>query len=273
MKTRLLASALVVLSIAGTAHAGGSTALGGGLGGAAGAEIGDAVGVSPRRPFHTVVPGGVGAAVDSLIGRLRGAGARVRHVAQLAALERLPGGDTRLAFADGERVDARRPVLGVGAHELFAAAGGSYTPSRIRMAIAWVEVPDGRVRERPSVVHIPDAGIPAFRLSTGDGRPGHTVVTVELAHDVSETQMEVAALAAVTAAGIAPEGAGTVVHSVAAPAFVEPSPGAAAAFTEARAALDRLGLDAEVVGGAAYFGADSFNEQVVQGLRAEEATA
>lgn len=63
MKTRLLASALVVLSIAGTAHAGGSTALGGGLGGAAGAVIGEAVGGREGAIIGGAVGGGVGAAV------------------------------------------------------------------------------------------------------------------------------------------------------------------------------------------------------------------
>ena len=47
---------------------------------------------------------------------------------------------------------------------------------------------------------------------------------------------------------------------------------AQAAFAAARARLMEARLDAEVVGGAAAFGADSFNEQVIQGLRAEEAT-
>ncbi len=41
----------------------------------------------------------------------------------------------------------------------------------------------------------------------------------------------------------------------------------------ARAILDRRRLEAEIVGGASAFGADSFNEQVIQGLRAEEMTA
>lgn len=62
MKTRLLASALLVLSLAGTAHAGGSTALGGGLGGAAGAAIGEAVGGREGAIIGGALGGGVGAA-------------------------------------------------------------------------------------------------------------------------------------------------------------------------------------------------------------------
>jgi len=63
-----------------------------------------------------------------------------------------------------------------------------------------------------------------------------------------------------------------VVHHLAGPAMPDPGPAAKAAFDAARARLQDAALDAEVVGGAAAFGADSFNEQVIQGLRAEEAT-
>lgn len=231
-------------------------------------------GFAPRRPFHTVDGGGMGRAVDVLMGRLRAHGARTHTVPLLVRVERGSGGATRMTFADGRVVDAVRPVLGTGAQELFAAAGGAFTPSRIRMAVAWVEVPDSRMSASPSVLHIPDPAVPAFRLSTGrGGRPGHTLVTVELACDVPEADMDASALYAVARSGVAPEGAGEVVHRVAGPAFVDPSPASVAEFDRARAALDRLGLEAEVVGGAAAFGADSFNEQVVQGLRAQEATA
>lgn len=63
MKTRLLASALLALSFAGAAHAGGSTALGGGVGGAAGALIGEAVGGREGAIIGGALGGGVGAAV------------------------------------------------------------------------------------------------------------------------------------------------------------------------------------------------------------------
>ncbi len=62
MKTRILASALVVLSLATTAHAGGSTAIGGAVGGAAGAVIGEAVGGREGAIIGGAIGGGVGAA-------------------------------------------------------------------------------------------------------------------------------------------------------------------------------------------------------------------
>ena len=59
------------------------------------------------------------------------------------------------------------------------------------------------------------------------------------------------------------------VHSLPAPATgVEPL----MVVDASAAALDRAALPAEIVGGAGAFGADSFNEQVIQGLRAEEMT-
>lgn len=241
----------------------------------ANAAAGAPTGYAPHRPFSTVAPGGSRAVVDALMARLRAAGARVRTVPAVTGLERRPGGVTRMRFADGSQVEARRPVLGAGPGELFAAAGAAYAPPRVRMAIAWVEVPEHAVAARPGLVHLPDPGIPAFRLSPGDGgRPGHALFTVELRHDIADGDMDAAAVGALRASGVVDAGAGaTVVHRVAAPAFVDPSPAAEREFAEARAALDLLGLDAEVVGGAAAFGADSFNEQVVQGLRAQEATA
>ena len=61
-----------------------------------------------------------------------------------------------------------------------------------------------------------------------------------------------------------------VVHKVRAPAFTAPSAGNLAAFGAAQESFNRLSLDAEIIGGAAAFGADSLNEQIIQGLRAGE---
>lgn len=62
MNTRLFAPALLILTLAGSVHAGGSTALGGGLGGAAGAVIGEAVGGREGAIIGGALGGGVGAA-------------------------------------------------------------------------------------------------------------------------------------------------------------------------------------------------------------------
>ena len=57
MKTRLLAPALLVLSLAGSAYAGGSTAIGGGLGGALGGGVGAAAGYDNERDGRRVREG------------------------------------------------------------------------------------------------------------------------------------------------------------------------------------------------------------------------
>jgi hypothetical protein len=92
-------------------------------------------------------------------------------------------------------------------------------------------------------------------------------------HDLPAEHLADAVRRAVVATGLVREGAAVdVVHHLAGPAMPDPGPAARAAFATARARLNDAALDAEVVGGAAAFGADSFNEQVIQGLRAEEAT-
>lgn len=69
MKIRLLAPILLVISLAGSAHAGGSTALGGAIGGAAGAVIGEAVGGREGAIIGGALGGGVGAAAGYDKGR------------------------------------------------------------------------------------------------------------------------------------------------------------------------------------------------------------
>ena len=72
---------------------------------------------------------------------------------------------------DGLDWDARRPVLGTGAPELFAAVGAGYDAPRLPMSIAWAEVDERDVLALPALVHVPDADIDAFRISPGDRRP------------------------------------------------------------------------------------------------------
>lgn len=63
MKLRILLPAAFCLTIAGTAYASGSTALGGAIGGAAGAVVGEAIGGRNGAVIGGAVGGGVGAAV------------------------------------------------------------------------------------------------------------------------------------------------------------------------------------------------------------------
>jgi hypothetical protein len=240
------------------------------------AAAGSPTGFAPRRPFHTVEPGGMGAVVEALLARIRSsAGARVTTVGRLVRVARVGGGATGLAFDTGVVRSVRRPVIGVSAEEAFAAAGGRYAPARVPMAIAWVEVDEADVTALPSLAHIPDPDVPAFRVSPG-GEPaeGARLFTVELRHDIDPADVEAASATALRAAGLVREGAPVrVVHRFAGRGPTDPTLESLEGFARARAALDEAGLEAEVVGGASAFGADAFNEQVVQGLRAEEMTA
>ncbi|KAI5916003.1 hypothetical protein [Thauera sp. 2A1] len=68
---RKLLPALLCLSLAGAAHAGASTVLGGAIGGGVGAAVGEAVGGRDGAVIGGALGGGVGAAVGSNAGRER----------------------------------------------------------------------------------------------------------------------------------------------------------------------------------------------------------
>jgi hypothetical protein len=95
-----------------------------------------------------------------------------------------------------------------------------------------------------------------------------------LRHDLADEEIAPAALRSLVRTGlVAPDADLHVVMSAAAPTFPLPTEQTLTSFTDARRGLAALGLDAEVVGGAADFGADALGEQIVQGLRAAEALA
>ena len=239
------------------------------------AAAGLPTGYRPHRPFHTVEPGGMGAVLDALLDRIRRArGVRIATAGRLERAERVDGGATLLRFEDGTRLRATRPVLGTGPQEMFAAVGAGYAPARVPMALAWAEVAEADLLADPSLVHAPEPGVPAFRLSAaGDDAPGTRAYTLELRHDTRPDDVERAVRESLELTGVLREGAPvTVLHRLVGPAFPDPSHRELGAFAAARAELEEARLDAEVVGGAAAFGADSFNEQVIQGLRAEEMT-
>jgi hypothetical protein len=237
------------------------------------AAAGEPTGFRPRRPFHTVEPGGMGEVVDALLTRIRRApGAHLATAGRLTHAARGAGGATELEFSDGRRRMATQPVIGTSAAELFAAIGAGYTSARVPLAIAWAQVAESDVLALATFVHTPDPDVPAFRISPCDDAPaGARVFTVELRHDTAPADITVAVRESLQRVGVVREGAPIdIVHHLVGPGFPDPSRHEVAAFAHAHAALENASLDAEVVGGAAAFGADSFNEQVIQGLRAEE---
>lgn len=240
------------------------------------AAAGEPTGFRPRRPFHTVDPGGMGEVVEALLARIRGAArAHIVTPGRLVRAARVGRGITALAFETGVVRTAYRPVIGTGPEEIFTAVGGAYAPGRVPMALAWAEVDEADVAALPSLTHIPDPAIPAFRVSPGgDGAPGTRVLALELRHDTAPADIDAAVDTTLRHTGLVREGAEVrVVHRHLGNGPVDPSRQSVEAFAVARAILDSTRLEAEIVGGASAFGADSFNEQVIQGLRAEEMTA
>jgi hypothetical protein len=231
----------------------------------------------PQRPFHTIAPGGTGEIVHRLLDRLQAApSVRIERYEALDAVAPAPGGAVRLALrGGGERVD-HRPVLALAPGELFGAAGVAYEPARVPSSLAWVEVADADVLALPGFVHVVEPSLDAFRITPGDrdAAGGGRTLCVELRHDVRAAERPEAVREALERTGIVREGAQlTPLASFAGPTFTAPTADSVRRFEVARAAFAELGIDATVIGGANAFGADTLNEQVMQGLATASALA
>lgn len=232
---------------------------------------GGPIGFRPERPFHGIAPGGAGEVVTRLLARLEAAPAvTVRRVDGIAGVAAGPGpGQVQITPAGGPPVLTRTTILALAPGELFAAAGVPYAPDRVHSVLAWAEVADDDVLELPAFVHVADPDVPVFRLSRGEHRDGRVTVCVELAHDVAKEEAAAAAAAALTRLGIVREGAAVEhIAAFAGSTFTAPTFAGRDAFTQARAAYDALELAALTPGGSEAFGADSLNEQIMQGLQA-----
>jgi hypothetical protein len=227
---------------------------------------------TPHRPFHTIVPGGTGEVVPRLLARIEAAPqvAITRHdgVASVAAA---PGG-VRIELKGAGEVVADRPILGLAPGELFAAAGVPFAPDRVRSTLAWVAVAEDDLAALPGFLHVVDPAFVPYRITPGERAGGRRVLCVELRHDAAEDDAVPAARAVLERTGLLREGTELeLIAFFSGPTFTAPTAAALAAFDAARDAYAAQGLDAVVVGGAVAFGADAFNEQVVQGLQAAEA--
>jgi hypothetical protein len=225
----------------------------------------------PRRTFHTVEPDGCGAVVDELLARIdRDPRITVETVGSLLGLEPVTSGAVRMTFSDGASRQSDRPVIGVSAEELFASAAIAYRPDKVRTAIAWLEASRTAMQDLPQVVHVLDPSNAVLRVSeSGGGAPhGRAVVCVEMRHDSDADQLGAESRAGLVAAGLldARQPVKTVA-TAARPTFAVPSLETHRAFRAAQGSFASLGLDVDLVGGALDVGADSLNEQIIQGLR------
>jgi hypothetical protein len=233
------------------------------------------VGFVPERPLSIVHPGGgIGPVVRALLDRVA---ARV-PTEQYDGVRgvRRDGRAVRLTFADGREEVAEQPVLAMAAGELFAAAGIDYAPAKVRSVLAWLRVAAADLRALPGFVHVHDADVPAYRVTPGHEDPatGDRVLCVELAHDVPAEDAPARARAVLERLGILAEGAPAAdLGTFAGPTFTDPTAETVQRHAAAVARWHELALPGLVVGGALTMGADSFNDQVVQGLHAAQALA
>ena len=204
----------------------------------------------PNRPAQTIEPGGMATLVSALLDRIRSAGVEV---------------------TTGPVPDA--DVLGGSVEDVFAAAAVEVALPRCRCVLAWVDVDEDAAGEPPSSLFVADPANPLYRVSasTAEKVDGRVTLTCELRHDIAVDDAGAAAVGALVDLGLAAAPSRcSVVHVAAVPAFVEPSFEAMAAYDAARRLFDERAGSTVVVGAAAGFAADSFNEQVVQGLAAAD---
>lgn len=233
----------------------------------------------PERPMWSLRNGGMGEIVERLIGRVEASDLiHIERSGGLGALARGPGADEVVfGFGDQSSLLARRPIVGLGADGLFAAAGVSLYARRVDATMIWLDVPEAQVVRLPSVLFVAEPELAPFRITenVADPRPGHRTLCCELDHrcDDPDQWLALAAGALVQLGVVTSEAAVEQVAAVSRPAYFSPSPVNLARFDAARRDYEARGLGAVVVGGALAFGADTFNEQVIQGLAAAEAVS
>ena len=233
----------------------------------------------PERPMWSLRNGGMGEIVERLIARVEASG--LVHVVRSGGLGAIgPAGGTdevTLTLGDGSTRVARRPIVGVGGDEFFAAAGVPLSARRVPATMVWLDVPDEQVVRLPSVLFVAEPELAPFRITenVADPRPGHRTICCELDHRHDDPdQWLTLATEALGALGVVTAGAAVEqLAAVSRPAYLTPSAVNLARFDGARRTYEARGLGALVVGGALAFGADTFNEQVVQGLAAAQAVS
>ncbi len=223
----------------------------------------------PNRPFHSVSRGGMGALVTVLLERL--AQSDSVRIFRSGALQRAQSqaGMTRCEFADGRAIEAQQPILGVAATELFAAANVHIRLEMATTSLVWVEMEEGSTP--PDVLWTAGADRPVYRWSRSYASDGAPIMCGELAWWVREQDLAETAVADMQRSGIIdnPESV-TVLGAIRRPSFAVPSLLNMNRFAVARQELDARSLQATLIGGIGAFGADTCNEQIVQGLAAAE---
>jgi hypothetical protein len=240
------------------------------------AAAGEPMTFRPERPFAGIEPGGTGELVTRLLARIEAAPTatvrRIDGVERIAAGPR-PGSVTITPQGEAPIV-AEDPILALAPGELFAAAQIPYEADRVTSVLAWVDVAEEDVELMPAFVHVADLAVRVYRLSRGEVRDGRVTVCAELAHDVAMDAAVSVTERALVRLGLVREDADVrEIATFSGPTFTAPTFANRDAFTAARAALGELDLAARCIGGVEAFGADSLNEQIMQGLQVGAAAA
>lgn len=226
----------------------------------------------PQRAMYSLAGGGMGEVVLRLIERLTAAPEVT--IERSGALRAITGGSgssvVDLAFEDGTAHSATRPIIGVGSDELFAATDVDFASTRVVATMVWLDVAAAEIVDLPSVLFATEPELELFRVTENqaDSRPGFRTLCCELDQSCEDPDGWLgAATTSLVALGVLHPGAvPTQVAGASRPAYAAPSFANRAAFEQARAQLDALSLGSIVVGPGSTFGADTFNEQVIQGL-------
>ena len=236
------------------------------------AVSGKELGFRPNRPFHTIEGGGIADLITRLLERIESS----PHVAvrRLNGLTRIStvNGVTRLEFGNGtHRTVSSRPIIGVSPEQLYLAAGVPYAPERVPIFVCWVAVSDDDIIQLPTATFVVDPRLDTYRVNGGLGPPGSRVISLELSHKVLPDEADSVARQSLEAMRIVrPGSAIRLVHQLRVPAFTAPSATNLEGFRIAHESFNEQSVNADIIGGATAFGADSINEQIVQGLRAAE---
>ncbi len=228
----------------------------------------------PDRRFHTVSGSASWQVVDALLERLGSSSAvAIVRSGPLSSLAVTPGGVTLQLEAQGP-VEVRGPlVLGSTPEQVFGAAGIDLQLTRARTALSWVDVPEDKLVGAPGVMTVVDDDCPVYRLSdAGPAAPGERTFAIEWRHDCAIEELAPMAGQHLERLGVVEDGSCVQsIHQIAANSFTDPTFTNLVKFQAARDRWNELGVPAIVIGGAAAFGADSLNEQIVQGLWAASA--
>lgn len=235
------------------------------------AASGASVAFRPDRRFWVDADGGM-AEVAAALWRRLASSSRVTtaEVGPVASIARTREG-VRLRFRNGLEWTHDDPIIGLGAGELFEAAGVPFSQDRVSMSIAWADVADRDLR-RVGATTILDPDQPAFRLSTAAPRTHGSgavrrAVAVELRHGTDPAGVDVADI--IARAGLIddpvqarPLGARSFA------AFAEPTTVNRDRWLDADARLADAVGGLRRVGASAGYGADPLNEQLFSGIRA-----